>query len=395
MKQRLWIRNTVLFLTLLFLTANTLGADEAAFHGIYRHTLKVENTGTVSNLVDELGIWGTWPFSPDTRLSGRLEPGEFIPELSGSASSAAVFREDGFDRSFLRMESEVLRENGDDYGLRLIAAYGAHQEILTVEHTRFRFERSATSGIDGLNLAVSLPLGQMSRLTAAFNPLSLQESSAYPDALGVFSMESDLRGSGWGTQIDFISSTMQLFYDSSSNLEANPLFGSPNTGEAFTLGIGGTLTLEAFGIHIFGFGMTEYFLMYDRLKNDILQAQWCAGFGIPLLAGTSVNLSGSNAMVLGGGDGSYINFGLDAKMMITETFGLIGAAAALGLMDRGSASLEGGICFDFKYFSFTAGYSDHNIGKTSGYARGAFDRIGTTVNGVPGGGFFLTGIARF
>ena len=386
---------------ILLVLAEGLTAEGTEFHGLAVYSLKVENSGEVNNLFDQLGLWGKWDISPHSRLAGHLEFDELLGFNAGFTNGPAgtLFYDDGFYRTFARLDSDVLREAGKDPGanLNLAFGYGGHQELLVMEFTEYRFERAATSGIDGFNLAASVGFSDTYYLTAAFNPASIHWSaeSPYPDVFTAFSMDNDHRGSFWGKQIHFLSSSLQLFYDSAANLGNNRLYDDLDTGEALTLGIGGTLELEGFGIYIFGFGMTEYFLMYDREDHDILQAQWCAGFGIPLLSGLDANLSGNNAIVMGGGEGSYINFGLDMKLMITETFGLIGAAAALGLLDQAGASLEGGVCLEFKHFSIIAGYSDHTVGGASKYAKGAFDKTEWKDDRALEGGFFLSGRARF
>ena len=281
-------------------------------------TMKIENTGNVYNLFDDLEFWGELSLSEHSSFFARIEVGELMGYNAGwtSGPAGALFFDDGFNRTEVYLESDVLRQAGMDPGanLNLHLGYGSHQELLVMDFTQYRFERSSTSGIDGFNYSTTVSFQDRFYLTAAFNPASFNNDdksggSNYPDIFSAFYMDNDHRGSSWGPLINFTSSSMQLFYDSSSNLENNRLYADlgPTPGEAMTLGIGGTLEMDFAGIDIFGFGMTEYFLMYDRNDADILQAEWGAGFMIPVLSGIDANLSGSNAMILSSsGDGSFI-----------------------------------------------------------------------------------------
>ena len=144
--------------------------------------------------------------------------------------------------------------------------------------------------------------------------------------------------------------------------------------------------------------MTEFFLMYDRNDFDIIQAEWGAGFKIPVLHGIEANLSGNNAITLSnGGDGNYMNFGLDVQSMFTDIFGIFGAVAGIGIMDKAGVSAEAGVCLIFRNFEIYSGYSDHAIGTDAKYAKGAFDKIELNTEGTtaPGGGFFLSFKAGF
>ena len=371
-------------------------------------TMKVENSGNVHNLFDELGFWAEVEISKYSSFFARIEVGELMGYNAGWTNGPAgtIFLDDGFDRTQVYLESDVLQQAGLDPSvtLNLLLGYGSHQELLVMDFTQYRFERSSTSGIDGFNFSTTVSFNDRFYLTAAFNPASFNNDdksggSVYPDVFGAFFMDNDHHGSSWGSQIHFFSSSLQLFYDSSSNLANNRLYSDLNPGEAMTLGIGGTLELDFAGIGILGFGMTEFFLMYDRNDDDIMQAQWGAGFNIPVLSGIDANLSGSNAVVFSGsGDGSYINFGLDVKVMITPVFGLFGAAAAIGILDTPGASFEGGFCLNFDYFQIYTGYSDHALWADPKYAKGAFDKIEvrdeTPLTAI-GGGFFLTIKASF
>jgi len=58
--------------------------------------------------------------------------------------------------------------------LNLLAGYYSHQESLIMDFTRFRFERSSTSGIGGFNLRSAIGLGNRFYFTAAFNPVSFE-----------------------------------------------------------------------------------------------------------------------------------------------------------------------------------------------------------------------------
>jgi hypothetical protein len=359
-------------------------------------SLKVENSGRITNVFDNLIFRGEIRLSPYSRFSATVDMNEIAYKSGWSSdSSGSVFQDRGFDQSLVQIESDVLQEAGlsSAVNLNLLAAYGSHQEILVMDETRFRFERSSTSGIDGFNLHATLGLNKRFFFTGAFNPRSLENigKSDYPDVFAAFYMDNDHRGSSWGPLIHFTSSSMQLFYDSSSNLENNRLYDNP--GSAMTLGIGGTLLMDFAGIEILGFGMTEYFLMNDRNNPDIIQAEWCAGFGIPLLSGIKANLSGSNAIFLSEtGDGSYMNFGLDVQAMFTDIFGIFGAVAGIGILDEPGMSAEAGLCLVFRHFEMYTGYSDHAIGTDAGYAKGAFDKVELIPDGTeaPGGGFFFT-----
>jgi len=281
------------------------------------YSMKVENNGDVSSLFDELSINGSINISEFTRFSALVDIAEILYQSGCTGDSeAAVFRDDGFNRTEVHLESDVLQQAGYSpaVNLNLLAGYGSHQESLVMEFTRFRFERSSTSGIDGFDIRSAVGLGNRFYFTAAFNPVSFENlnSGGYPDVFGAFFMDNDHRGSSWGPLIHFTSSSMQLFYDSSARLENNPLYEDLDPGDAMSLGIGGTLVMDFAGIDILGFGMTEFFLMYDRNDVDIIQAEWGAGFKIPVLYGIEANLSGSNAITLSNaGNGNYMNFGLD------------------------------------------------------------------------------------
>jgi len=367
------------------------------------NTMKVENSGDVSNLFDELSFRGSIEISEFTRFSALVDVGEIIYQSGFTGDSGnTVFRDDGFNRTEIHLESDVLQQAGfaPSFNLNLLAGYGSHQESLVMDFTRFRFERSSTSGIDGFNFRSTIGLGNRFFFTAAFNPVSFENlnSGGYPDVYGAFFMDNDHRGSSWGPLIHFTSSSMQLFYDSSANLKNNRLYDDLNPGKAMTLGIGGTLAMDFAGIDIFGFGMTEFFLMYNRNDFDIIQAQWGAGFKIPVLHGIEANLSGSNAITLANdGEGNYMNFGLDVQSMFTDIFGIFGAVAGIGIMDKAGVSAEAGLCLVFRHFEIYSGYSDHAIGTDAKYAKGAFDKIELNSDGTtaPGGGFFLTFKADF
>ena len=359
-------------------------------------TMKVENSGDVHNLFDELGFWGEIELSEYSSFFARIEVGELMGYNAGWTNGPAgeIFLDDGYDRTGLYLESDILQQAGLNPAatLNLLLGYGSHQELLVMDFTQYRFERSSTSGIDGFNYSTTVSFNDRFYLTAAFNPASFNNA----DILGAFFMDNDHRGSSWGSQIHFIGSSMQLFYDSLSNLDNNRLYADLNTGEAMTLGIGGTLELIFAGMDIFGFGMTEFFLMYDRNDDDIMQAQWGAGFKIPVLSGIDANLSGSNAVVFSGsGDGSYMNFGLDVRAMITPIFGLFGAAAAIGILDAPGASFEGGLCLNFEYFQIYSGYSNHALWTDPKYAKGAFDKTEVKDGKSLDGGFFMTVKAYF
>ncbi len=347
-------------------------------------TMKVDNNGTVSNLFDEISFRGEIALNQNTLFYALID----FSEVLYKAGLLDVYS--GFDRTEVYLDSDVLPQAG----LNLHMGYGSHQELLVMDFTQYRFERSSTSGIDGFNFSTTLGWNHRFFLTTAFNPVSFENinTGGYPDIFTSFFMDNDHRGSSWGPLISFTSSSMQLFYDSSSNLGNNRLLNDSNPGEAMTLGIGGTLVMDFAGIDILGFGMTEYFLMYNRNNSDILQAQWGAGFTIPALSGIDANLSGSNAMILSdSGDSSYMNFGLDVKAMITDIFGVFGAVAGIGILDNPGTSAEGGVCLSFNYFQVYTGYSNLAIGTDEKYAKGAFDKVEVTGNGsAPGGGFFLT-----
>ncbi len=349
----------------------------------------MENSGNVYNLFDELSFYGELIISPNTHFYALVD----IPEIMYKTGLIDVYS--GLDRTEVYLESDVLPQ----IGLNLHMGYGSQQELLVMDFTRYRFERSSTSGIDGFDFSTTLGWNDRFYVTTAFNPVSFEKinSGGYPDVFASFFMDNDHRGSSWGPLIHFTSSSMQLFYDSSSNLGKNRLLNDLNPGEAMTLGIGGTLVMDFAGIEILGFGMTEYFLMYNRKDFDILQAEWGAGFSIPALSGIEANLSGSNAMILtGSGEGSYMNFGLDVKAMITDIFGVFGAVAGIGILDKPGASAEGGVCLNFRHFQIFTGYSDHAIGTDAKYAKGAFDKVEVMKDGsAPGGGFFFTLKASF
>ncbi|RKX69227.1 MAG: hypothetical protein DRP70_04825 [Spirochaetes bacterium] len=377
------------FSTLFLITSLSLSAREDIDFPSFSsgmnitETMKVENNGTVSNLFDEMSFRGELAINQFTHFYALID----FSEIMYKAGLTDVYS--GFDRTEVYLDSDVLPQAG----LNLHMGYGSHQELLVMDFTQYRFERSSTSGIDGFDFSTTLGWNDRFYVTTAFNPVSFENINAggYPDVFAAFFMDNDHRGSSWGPLINFTSSSMQLFYDSSSNLD--DLY----PGEAMTLGIGGTLVMDFAGIDILGFGMTEYFLMYNRNDSDILQAEWGAGFTIPALSGIEANLSGSNAMILSdSGDGSYMNFGLDVKAMVTDIFGVFGAVAGIGILDKPGASAEGGVCLDFKYFQMYTGYSDHAIGTDAKYAKGAFDKIEIMDDGsTPGGGFFLTLKASF
>lgn len=357
-------------------------------------SLKVENDGSAYNAVDQLGFTLEAELSEHSRFEARVE----LNSLKGinaawtDGQDGFSDNENSFNRTMFSVDSDVLQEIGLDpgIGLNLKFGYGTGQELLRFEHTRFRFEHSITSGIDGFNLRSRLVFADNYTLSAAVNPASFSSNDvSVPDCFTAFYLENDHRGISWGPLIHFTSSSMQLFYDSYANLDDNPVYSDPDM--AMTLGVGGTLLLSFAGIDIFGFGMTEYFLMYDRNCDDIMQAEWAAGFEIPLLAGMTANLSGSNGMILSkSGEGSFMNFGLDVQSMLNEHFGLIGAAAALGILDTPGISYEAGICLDLGLFTVFTGYSDHNSGASVKYTKGAFDKTELQGDDVIDGGFFLT-----
>ena len=399
-------RRTLAAIVLILVAAVGPWADEPGKSGIdagveVLGTMKVENDGTVHSLFDELSASLAANLSDHTELFARAEALELMGYDAGwtSGQEGAVSRDDGFDRTEVRLSSDVLEQAGLDprATVNLRIGYGSRQHALVQEFTRYRFERSGTSGIDGVDLAVSLRLGETYAFTAAMNPASFGDGSerSRPDVFAAFSLENDHRGVSWGNLLHFTSSSMQLFCDSRASLENNRLYDDLSPGEALTLGIGGTLALEFAGIGIFGFGMTEYFLIEDRGAHDILQAQWGAGFRIPLLAGMHANLSGSNAMVLSDDEGSYMNFGLDVVCMLTDLFGLAGAAAVTGILDDTGLSAEGGLLLDFQGIELIAGYSHHAIFGDPKYAKGAFDKVEVRDGEAPGGGFFLTFGASF
>jgi len=367
------------------------------------NTMKVENNGDVSSLFDELSFRGSMEISEFTRFSATIDIGEIIYQSGYTGDSGnTVFQDDGFNRTEIHLESDILRQAGytPAFKLNLLAGYGSHQESLVMDFTRFRFERSSTSGIDGFDFRSAIGFGNRFFFTAAFNPVSFEnlESGGYPDVFGSFFMDNDHRGSSWGPLIHFTSSSMQLFYDSSANLENNRLYDDLNPGEAMTLGIGGTLAMDFAGINILGFGMTEFFLMYNRNDFDIIQAEWGAGFKIPVLHRIEANLSGSNAITLSnGGNGNYMNFGLDVQSMFTGIFGIFGAVAGVGIMDKPGVSAEAGFCLIFRHFEMYSGYSNHAIGTDAKYAKGAFDKIelNSDETTAAGGGFFLSFKAGF
>jgi hypothetical protein len=369
-------------------------------------TMKVENSGEVQSLFDDLSFRGEIELSEFSRFYANIEVGELMGYNAGwtDGSGGAVSFDDGFDRTEVFIESDVLRQAGLDpaASVNIKLGYGSHQELLVMDFTQFRFERSSTSGIDGFNLSGTVGFKDRFYLTAALNPASFNNAdksggSPRPDIFAALFMDNNHEGSSWGSQIRFRTSSMQLFYDSSANLENNRLYENPVPGQAMTLGIGGTLALDFAGIGIFGFGMTEYFLMYNRSDDDILQSEWGAGFRIPVLSGVDANLSGRNSVVFSGnGEGSYMNFGVDVKAMLTDFFGLFGAAAAVGILDAPGASFEGGFCFSFEYFQIYSGYSNHALWADPKYAKGAFDKVEVRPDGrAPGGGFFLTVGASF
>lgn len=390
---------------MFFLTAMILPAEEKSEYpklsggANLTDSMKIENDGTVHNLFDELGFWGEVDLSPYSSFFARIEIGELMGYNAGWTDGPAgeMFLDDGYNRTRVYIESDVLQQTGMDpmATLNLLLGYGSHQELLVMDFTQYRFERASTSGIDGFNISTTVSFQDRFYLTAAFNPASFG-SAAYPDIFGAFYMANDHTGSSWGSQIHFDSSSMQLFYDSSVNLGNNRMYYDLNLGDAMSLGIGGTLALNFAGMDIFGFGMTEFILMYDRNDPDIIQAQWCAGFDIPALSGIQANLSGNNAIFLGnGGVGNYMNMGLDVQMMLTDIFGLFGAGAALGIMDSyPGASFEGGLCIIFDYFEIYAGYSSHALWTDPKYAKGAFDKTEVRFDDpnytALGGGAFIT-----
>lgn len=366
-------------------------------------TMKVENDGSVHNIFDELGLWGEVELSPYSSFFARIEVGELMGYNAGWTDGPAgeMFPDDGFNRTRVYVESDLLQEAGLNPAatLNLLLGYGGHQEVLVVDFTRYRFERASTSGIDGFDISTSVSFKDRFYLSAAFNPASFN-NSAYPDVFAAFYMDNDHRGSSWGSLIHFTSSSMQLFYDSSANLANNRLYSDLDLGDAMTLGIGGDLAMNFAGMDIYGFGMTEFLLMYNKNNPDRIQAQWCAGFDIPALSGIQANLSGNNAIFLGnGGDGNYMNIGLDVRAMVTDIFGIFGAGAALGIMDTPGASFEGGICVVFDYFEIYTGYSNHALWTDPKYAKGAFDKTEVIYNdpdySALGGGFFITLEASF
>lgn len=361
-------------------------------------TLKVENDGTSHSVFDELGAFAGMELSPWSTVFLRLE----VPELMGynagwtDGDAGKIFVEKGFPRTLAYLESAVLEQAGLSPSVSpfFYLGYGSRQQALVEEFTRYRYERSGTSGIDGFDFAAGIIFAERFSLTTAFNPASLGSENGDPDVYAAFDMVNDHRGSSWGQHIHFTSSSMQLFYDSSANLEANRLYDNPE--RAMTLGIGGTLVMTFVGIEIYGFGMTEYFLMYNRSDSDILQAQWGAGFLFPLLGGFEVNLSGNNAIFMsGGGDDSFINIGLDMQLMLNRYFGWFGAVATVGILDDFGVSLESGLCFDLGFFEIYAGYSNLAIGTEDKYAKGAFDKAELREGIAPDGGFFLTAGVSF
>ncbi|MBF9017935.1 MULTISPECIES: hypothetical protein [unclassified Oceanispirochaeta] len=390
-------KNLPLFILLiLFFSSLPVFAEYPSFKGgaVLRDSLKIENDGSAYNLADELGFTVEVAFTEYSRFAARLELNPLKGYNAAWTDSPSGFfeLEDDFNRTMFYLESDVLQESGlnPSVPLNLKFGYGSSQEVLRFEHTRYRFEHSTTSGIDGFNFRTRLQFGENYYLTAAVNPASFSfEDISVPDCFGAFYLENDHRGISWGSLIHFTSSSMQLFYDSHSNLENNRIYSDPDS--AMTLGIGGTLLLSFAGIDIFGFGMTEYFLMYDRDSDDIMQAEWAAGFEIPLLAGMTANLSGSNGMILSStGEGSFMNFGLDVQSMMNKYFGLIGAVAGLGILDSPGLSYEAGFCLELGPFSLYSGYSDHNTGAPAAYTKGAFDKTEILGDEVIGGGFFLS-----
>lgn len=369
----------------------------------FTDSMKVENDGSVSNLFDELEFRGEAVLSPYSSFFARIEVGELMGYNAGWTDGPAgeMFFDDGFERTRVYIESDVLQEAGLDPSatLNLLLGYGGHQEAMVVDYTGYRFERSSTSGIDGFDISTTVSFDNRFHLTAAFNPASF-ESTPYPDVFGAFEMEMDLSEISLGKLIHLESSAMQLLYDSSANLENNRLYYDLDLGDAMSVGIGGDLVLDFAGMGIYGFGMAEFMIMYDRNKTDIFQAEWCAGFDIPALSGIQANLSGNNAIFMGnGGDGNYMNIGLDVRAMMTDIFGIFGAGAAIGIMDIPGASFEGGVCLVFDYFEIYTGYSDHALWTDPKYAKGAFDKTEVKYDGTDysalGGGFFLTFKASF
>lgn len=361
---------------------------------VLRDSLKVENDGTAYNLADELGFLLNTEFSEHSRFETRLELNFLKGYNAAWTDSPEGFfdLENDFNRTMFSLESDILQEAGLDPAvtLNLKFGYGSSQEILRLEHTRYRFEHSTTSGIDGFNFRSRLQFSDNYYLTTAVNPASFSSNDiSVPDCFGSFYLENDHKGISWGSLIHFTSSSMQIFYDSYANLNNNRIYSDPDT--AMTLGVGGTLLLSFAGIDILGFGMTEYFLMYDRNNDDIMQAEWAAGFEIPLLAGLTANLSGSNGMVLSkSGEGSYMNFGLDLQNMLNDYFGVIAAVAGIGILDTPGVSYEAGLCLELGHFALFAGYSDHNTGASAKYTKGAFDKTEVLGDEIIGGGYFLT-----
>ncbi|MDC7231891.1 MAG: hypothetical protein PQJ58_01570 [Spirochaetales bacterium] len=388
-------------LLILAVTALPLHAQYPLFQvgAVVRDSLKVEKNGSAHNLADELGLTLDGDITEFSRFSLRLELNPLKGYDAGWTDGAPGFSEnlEGFNRNLFLIESDVLQEAGFDPAvpLNLKFSRGSSQEVLRFEHSRYRFEHSTTSGIDGFNFRGRIRLGESYYLSGAVNPASFGSTDLpVPDCFGAFYLENDHRGSSWGSLIHFTSSSMQLFYDSLANLKNNRNYGETDT--AMTLGIGGTLVMSFAGIDIFGFGMTEYFLMYDRDESDIMQAEWAAGFEIPVLGGMKANLSGSNAMILSEtGEGSFMNFGLDVESMINPVFGLIGAVAGIGILDDPGLSWEAGVCVKLGTFSLYSGYSDHNLWSSPSYTKGAFDKTEIRDGDIIGGGVFFTVEASF
>ncbi len=238
-------------------------------------TLKVENNGKTHSLFDELGAFGGFELSPWSRGFLRLE----IPDLMGynagwtDGTAGYIWGDERFPRTLAYFESRVLEQAGlsPSVSPMIYLGYGSRQQALVQEFTRFRFERSGTSGINGFDLAASIHFGKGLSLTAAFNPASLGADSGDPDVYTAFGMENDHRGSSWGEQIHFISSSMELFYDSSANLEANPIYDASDTGSAMIFGIGGTLECYRYLQCKTGECQPEWF--YDELQIACRQHQ--------------------------------------------------------------------------------------------------------------------------
>ncbi len=363
--------------------------------------LKIDNQGEANHRFDNLGFSLDMNISKYSRAYAGIDFSDFLGYNAlgnfgpdGWISGSPVYQD---TEIFLESYVPGLHSTESVLNLKFRLGYGSAQELLTMDFTGYRFERSVSSGINGLDLGLTLGIGNRFFFTAAFNPSTLNASvSPYPDVFGAFSMQNDHTGSSWGSLIRFFSSSMQLFYDSSSDLESSGYYDKSFTAEAFSLGIGGNLSLDFAGIEILGFGMTEFLIMYDSSYPNIVQAEWGAGFLLPVFSSLVLNLSGSNAVLLSdSGEGSFMNFGLDSCAMFTEVFGVFAAAAAVGILDNPGASFEGGLRFDVGNFVFDTGYGYHSPGAESRFGRGAFDRTGR--KDAPGlkSGFFINYAVSF